>query len=205
MKTAMTVTYEVGEGLYINVTNYCTNHCFFCIRKNGEGAYGSDSLWLEREPTEEEILDSVFSRDLSKYKELVFCGYGEPSVRLGVCRSVALKVKAVAPHLSVRINTNGHSDLILERNTAPEYRDAFDTVSISLNAPTAEKYAEICHPVYKLSALDAVIEFARNVKEYVHSTVFTVVGDFLTEKEISECRSIADSVGIPLRVREYIG
>ena len=93
MKKDMTITYIVDSALYVNVTNRCTNNCEFCIRKNGDGAYGSDSLWLEREPTEEEILDSVFARDLSVFSEIVFCGYGEPSIRLDVCRSVALKIK----------------------------------------------------------------------------------------------------------------
>ena len=94
---AMTITYMVERGLYINVTNRCTNRCDFCIRNNGDGAYGSDSLWLEREPTEEEILESVFARDLENIPEVVFCGYGEPSCRLEVVRSVALKIKQKFP------------------------------------------------------------------------------------------------------------
>ena len=205
MKRAMTVFYEVDGSIYVNLTNRCNNNCEFCIRKNGDGAYGSDPLWLKREPTEAEALAMLEELDLSQYRELVFCGYGEPSVRLELCQKIASAARELCPKIKTRINTNGMSDLGFGENTAPKYANYFDTVSISLNAPNATKYDEICHPVYKLSALDAVIEFARNVKEYVHSTVFTVVGDFLTEKEISECRSIAESVGIPLRVREYIG
>ena len=122
----MCITYEVDSGLYVNMTNRCSNACTFCIRNNGDGAYGSDSLWLEREPTVDEVKASVFSRDLSKYTELVFCGYGEPTYRLVDARSVALAVKERAPHLRVRINTNGHSDLILGEDSAPLYKDAFD-------------------------------------------------------------------------------
>ena len=95
-KKSMTVTYEVGDGLYINLTNACTNRCDFCIRNNGDGAYGSDSLWLEREPKEDEVLKSVFARDLSIYSEVVFCGYGEPSMRLLLAREVALRIKESA-------------------------------------------------------------------------------------------------------------
>lgn len=204
MNKSMCITYEVGDGLYINVTNRCTNACSFCIRKNGDGAYGSDSLWLEHEPTEEEILAAISERRLSRYSEVVFCGYGEPSLRLEVVCRVARAIKEKCPTMPVRINTNGHSDLIFGRNTAPDYCGAFDTVSISLNAPTEEKYREICHPVYDKAVLNVVIEFAKNVNKCVQNTLFTVVRDFITEKELSECESICHSCGIPLKVRDYI-
>ena len=125
---AMTITYEVDTGLYINVTNRCTNRCDFCIRNNGDGAYGSDSLWLEREPTVDEVLEDVFSHDLTKYSELVFCGYGEPTVRLHDIREIALGIKKRYPSIKIRVNTNGHSDLIFGMDTAPLYKDAFDVV-----------------------------------------------------------------------------
>ena len=143
MKRAMTVTYRVENGLYVNMTNRCTNSCDFCIRNNGDGAYGSESLWLSREPSVEEAVVEILSRIPEGYSELVFCGYGEPSVRLHDCRAVALAVKEKYPTLPVRINTNGHSDLIFGEDTAPLYKGAFDTVSISLNAPTPEEYLEI--------------------------------------------------------------
>ena len=202
MKKDMTITYEVEGALYINVTNRCTNNCEFCIRKNGDGAYGSDSLWLEREPTEDEILDSVFSRDLSVYREIVFCGYGEPSIRLDVIRSVAVKIKEKCS-LPVRINTNGHSSLYHGYDTAPEYKDAFDCVSISLNTPSPERYDEICHPV-KAGSFEAMLDFAREVKKYVPSVLLSVVKDFLTTDELSECHRIAKDLGVTLKVRDYI-
>ena len=202
MKKDMTITYEVDGALYINVTNRCTNNCEFCIRKNGDGAYGSDSLWLMREPTEEEILDSVFSRDLTAYREIVFCGYGEPSIRLDVIRSVALKIKEKCA-LPVRINTNGHSSLFHGYDTAPEFGGAFDCVSISLNTPSPERYSEICHPV-KSGSFEAMLDFAREVKKYVPSVLLSVVRDFLTLEELDECRAIADSLGVTLKVRDYI-
>ena len=202
MKKDMTITYEVEGALYINVTNRCTNNCEFCIRKNGDGAYGSDSLWLEREPTEDEILDSVFSRDLSVYREIVFCGYGEPSIRLDVIRSVAVKIKEKCS-LPVRINTNGHSSLYHGYDTALAYKDAFDCVSISLNTPSPERYDEICHPV-KAGSFEAMLEFAREVKKYVPSVLLSVVKDFLTADELSECHRIAKDLGVTLKVRDYI-
>ena len=202
MKKDMTITYEVEGALYINVTNRCTNNCEFCIRKNGDGAYGSDSLWLEREPTEDEILESVFLRDLSAYREIVFCGYGEPSIRLDVIRSVAVKIKERCS-LPVRINTNGHSSLYHGYDTAPAYKDAFDCVSISLNTPSPERYDEICHPV-KAGSFEAMLDFVREVKNYVPSVLLSVVRDFLTADELAECHRIADDLGVTLKVRDYI-
>ena len=204
MEKRMTVTYEVGEGLYINMTNRCSNRCTFCIRNNGDGAYGSESLWLLREPCLEEVLESVFSRDLSKYTEVVFCGYGEPTYRLEDVRKVALAIKDKYPNMPIRINTNGQSDLILDFDTAPLFRDAFDVVSISLNASNSEKYVDICQPVFKNRAFNAIIEFAKNVKLYVQKVQFSVVRQTLTEKELSECEEIAKSSGVYLYVRDYI-
>ena len=89
MQKAMTIAYAVGKNLYLNITNRCSNRCDFCIRQNGDGAYGSNSLWLEREPTEEEILAAVDARDLKKYDEVIFCGYGEPTERLDTLVHVA--------------------------------------------------------------------------------------------------------------------
>ena len=204
MKKSMCITYEVGDGLYVNVTNRCTNSCDFCIRNNGDGAYGSDSLWLEREPSVEDILDSIFSRDLGKYTEIVFCGYGEPSVRLSDVCTVAKEIKRRGVQLPIRINTNGQSDLIHSRNTAPDYAGLFDTVSISLNTPNSQKYVDICHPVYKEKAFSAILTFAQNVKNYVQNTMFSLVRDFLTEEEISECERISRAIGVQLKLRDYI-
>ena len=205
MRKGMTVTYEVDGGLYVNITNRCSNRCEFCIRNNGDTAYGSEPLWLVREPTVEEISESVFSRDLKKYREIVFCGYGEPTYRLHDAVTVAKRIKEKYPDIPIRINTNGHSDLIHGCDTAPMYEGAFDTVSISLNTPNAERYVEICHPVYQKSAFEALVKFAKNVNKYVQNTCFSIVRQTLTEEEICECEKIAESVGVKLRIRDYIG
>ena len=148
MRKSMCITYIVEGKLYVNITNRCSNRCDFCIRNNGDGAYGSDSLWLEREPTVEEIKTSIFAYDLNRFPEIVFCGYGEPTYRLDDMIEVARAVKENCPEMKIRVNTNGQSDLINKRNTAPEFSGAIDTVSISLNTPDPKKYQEICHSVY---------------------------------------------------------
>lgn len=204
MKKSMCITYVVEDKVYVNITNKCSNRCEFCIRNNGDGAYGSDSLWLEREPTREEILEAVLANDLTAFPELVFCGYGEPTYRLDDAAFVARAVKEKHPNLKIRINTNGQSDLILGRKTAPEYEGAFDIVSISLNTPSAERYQQICHSVFGKEAFDAMLRFAGEVKDYVDVVALSAVKETLTEEEIEQCRSICRELGVTLRLRDYI-
>ena len=204
MKKSMCITYIVEDKLYVNITNRCSNRCEFCIRNNGDGAYGSDSLWLEREPTVEEIIASVFSRDLTVFPELVFCGYGEPTYRLGDAVLVAKAVKKKYPDLKIRINTNGHSDLINGRDTAPDYAGAFDIVSISLNTPNAVKYQQICHSVFGEKSFDALLDFAGKVKMYVPMVQLSAVKETLNSEEIELCKEICARLGVTLRLRDYI-
>lgn len=206
MKKSMTVTYEVDGGLYVNLTNRCPNRCDFCIRNNGDGAYGSDPLWLLHEPTEKQTLADIFSRgDIAvKYRELVFCGYGEPTCRIDTLISVAKEVKRRFPSLQIRVNTNGEGNLINGRDIAPDFSGVIDFVSVSLNTPDAEEYTALCHPVYGNSAFPAILDFAREVKKYVPVVAFSVVRQTLTEEQLKRCYDIAAACGVSLRVRELI-
>ena len=204
MEKKMTVTYEVEDGLYINMTNRCSNSCSFCIRNNGDGAYGSDSLWLKREPTVDEVLASVFAREVSKYKEIVFCGYGEPTSRLEDARAVALRIKERYPSMRIRMNTNGQSDLILKKDTAPMFEGAFDAVGISLNTANAKEYLRICRPVFGEAAYECLLAFAKRLKKFVPEVTFSVVRQTLTEEELDTCREHAAAAGVHLKIREYI-
>lgn len=205
MKKGLCITYEVEGALYVNITNKCSNRCEFCIRNNGDGAYGSDPLWLEREPSVTEVVEDILSQDLTKYREIVFCGYGEPSYRLVDIREIVKAVKEVYPNVKVRINTNGQSDLILKTDTAKLYEGVFDAVSISLNSPFAAKYQEICKSVYGEEAFYAILSLAKKLKDKIPSVVFSVVDRFISAEEIEECEKIALQCGVPLRVRSYIG
>ncbi len=200
----MTITYEVDGALYVNITNRCSNRCDFCIRNNGDGAYGSNSLWLSREPTLEEIFESIKNASPDRYKELVFCGYGEPTERLETLIEVAKKVKENFD-IKIRVNTNGQSSLIHKVDTAPVFKDVVDTVSISLNAPNAKEYDKVCHSAFGEAAFDGLLDFASKVKDYVPSVVLTVVDVALSEQEIEECKALAAKIDVPLRVRKYIG
>ena len=197
----MTILYDVGGKLYINLTNKCPCNCTFCIRRNGDGAYGSDSLWLEHEPSLDEVKAAFAKVDMSKYKEVVFCGYGEPMERVNEVIAVGEFVKANYGDVTVRLNTNGLGDKIHGVPTAKLLQGAVDIVSISLNSYCREKYNEVTRPKWD-DAFDAMLSFAADCKSYLPQVVFTVV-DVIPPEDISRAKALAMSIGIPLRVREY--
>ncbi len=197
----MTILYDVGGKLYINLTNKCPCNCTFCIRHNGDGAYGSDSLWLEHEPSLDEVKAAFAKVDMSKYKEVVFCGYGEPMERVNEVIAVGEFVKANYGDVTVRLNTNGLGDKIHGVPTAKLLQGAVDIVSISLNSYCKEKYNEVTRPKWD-DAFDAMLSFAADCKSYLPQVVFTVV-DVIPPEDISRAKALAMSIGIPLRVREY--
>ena len=200
----MTVTYPVHNGIYVNMTNRCPCACTFCLRQNGESIYGSDSLWLEREPTVKEVCDSIDAWDLNKYNEVVFCGYGEPTERLDDLIEVAKYIKSKSD-IKIRINTNGLADLIWNEPTAPKLQGLIDTVSISLNATNKEEYLKIVRPKFGIESYEAMLKFTKECTKYVPLVVMTVV-DIVTSKEEQEiCRKICESVGATLRIRPYEG
>jgi radical SAM enzyme (TIGR04100 family) len=202
MKKSMTLSYEIDGSLYLNITNKCPCNCTFCIRNNGDGAYGSDPLWLEHQPTAEEIKANLASRDLGAYKQIVFCGYGEPTCELELLKATARYIREVCK-TPIRVNTNGLSDLINKRETASDFAGLVDCVSISLNAPTKEEYNAVTRPSFGEESFAAMLKFTGDVKAYVPQVMFTVV-DIIGEEEIARSKAVADKVGIHLRVREMI-
>ena len=202
----MVITYPVKSGLYVNLTNRCPCACEFCLRNNAPGVFGSDSLWLDREPTVDEIIASIESRNLDDFTELVFCGYGEPTERLDDLLAVARHVKSIRPGMHVRVNTNGLSDLIHGEPTAAKLKGLVDTVSISLNTPDPEEYLKVCRPKFGLESWQSMLDFARSCRDYVPNVVMTIVDAPVTTPEIQEkCKAITDSLGVRLRIRPYEG
>ena len=197
----MTITYPVRNGIYVNMTNRCPCACTFCLRQNAPGVYGSDPLWLDREPTVEEVEQSLSKWDLSSMDEVVFCGYGEPTEALDVlCQTAAyLKQQPGCPPL--RIDTNGLSDLIHGAPTAHRFQDLIDTVSISLNAGDEQEYNQVTRPKFP-EAFQALQRFAVDCKQYVPHVMFTVV-DVIPKEQIRLSQELADRLGVPLRVRTY--
>lgn len=200
----MTITYPARTGIYVNMTNRCPCACTFCLRQNKDHVFDSDSLWLDREPTVQEVCDSIDGWDLTKYEEIVFCGYGEPTERLYDLLKVAAYIKSKSD-IKIRINTNGLADLIWNEGTASKLEGLIDTVSISLNATNKEEYLKVVRPKFGIDSYDAMLKFAKDCTNYV-SNVFMTVVDVVTTKEEQEiCREICRSVGAMLRVRPYEG
>lgn len=200
----MTITYPARTGIYVNMTNRCPCACTFCLRHNKDHVFDSDSLWLDREPTVQEVCDSIDKWELSKFDEVVFCGYGEPTERLYDLLEVSKYIRAKSD-IKIRINTNGLADLIWKESTASNLKGLIDTVSISLNATNKEDYLKVVRPKFGIDSYDAMLKFAKECAAYVPSVVMTVV-DVVTSKEEQElCRKICESVGATLRVRPYEG
>ena len=197
----LTFVYAVHDNLYIKLTNRCPCSCTFCIRHNGDGAYGSDSLWLEREPTCEEVLGEFDKYDMSKFSEIVFCGYGEPMERAEDVAFIGKELKKRYPDKLIRLNTNGLSDKIHGKPTAHLLKGAVDIVSISLNSGNAEDYNKVTRPKWA-DSFEAMLSFAEDCKKYVPKVMFTVV-DVISEREINESKAVSEKLGIPLRIRPY--
>ena len=204
----MPIIYEYEDALYVNLTNKCNCNCEFCLRHGRkEGSiYTEDSLWLEREPTRQEALDSFLSRDVCSYREIVFCGYGEPTYRIEDILWLVdqLKERFGGQLPPVRINTNGHANLFLGRDVAPLLQGRVDTISISLNGSTPEEYCAVTKPRQGMQAWDAMLDFARECKEYVPHVVMTIVDKDKTPEEITRCRRLTEDLGVTLRIRAYI-
>ena len=204
----MTITYEYEGALYVNLTNKCNCNCEFCLRhgKAQGSIYTEDSLWLEREPTRQEALGSFLSRDIPSYCEIVFCGYGEPTYRLNDLLWLVDELKALYGEKlpPIRINTNGHANLINGRDVCPELKGRIDTLSISLNSDNAKDYTDLCHPVQGEEAYQAMLDFADEAKHYVPHVVMTIVDKDKTPQEIEHCKQIAADLGVTLRIRSFI-
>ena len=200
----MTITYQVKNAVYVNLTNRCPCNCTFCLRHNGPGVFGSGPLWLEREPTLEETIESLGQWDYERFREVVFCGYGEPTERLDVLLAAAAHLKERDPALRVRVNTNGLSDLIHGKPTAPLFVGKVDCLSISLNTDDPAEYLSVCRPKFGEAAYPAMLKFTQEAAALLPSVVMTVVGEPVTSLEKQErCRAIAEGLGARLRVRPY--
>lgn len=199
----MTIVYVFENTLYLNITNRCTNSCDFCVRTVSDGYYSENSLWLEYEPSLDETLTALEKYKSDDYKEIVFCGYGEPTCRLNIMLQVCRFIRKKSG-IKIRLNTNGHASLIEHHDTAPLFEGLLDTVSVSLNAADAESYQNICHSKFGKSAFYGMLDFAREVKKYVPEVLFSVVRTTIPESDVEKCKKIADEYGIRLRVRELV-
>ena len=195
----MTLLYPIENSLYVNITNLCCCKCVFCVRDITDSVGGSDSLWLDHEPTIDELKAELEKFNLDEYEEVVFCGYGEPLMRINEVVEFANYIKT-KKNIKIRVNTNGLADLIHKKKTAVLLKDAIDAVSISLNAPNEEVYLEVAKPAFGIKSFDAMLSFAKDCKTCIKEVCFSVV-DEITDEEIRQSQELADSLDIPLIVR----
>ena len=187
------VAYRIRQSLYLNITNRCTNECSFCVRFHSDFVKGHN-LRLDAEPSVQEVKAAI--GDPSAYKEIVFCGYGEPTLRLDLIKDVAKWVKEHGGR--VRINTNGHGNLIHGRNIVPELKGLVDAVSVSLDAHDEETYNRLCAPSFE-GAFGAVVDFIRLAAATIPQVQATIVE--APGVDVDACRRLCKDLGATLRVR----
>ncbi len=201
---AETYAYRVDNGIYLNITNRCTNDCVFCLRNNGSTAYGSDPLWLKREPSSDEVISAVEKIFFPECECFVFCGYGEPTCKFDVLIETAKLLKSKYD-IPIRLNTNGHSELInRDPESTKQLFGLIDKVSISLNSANAKAYDELCKPIFGQIAYEAMFSFGKHCVGNIPEVVFSVVEETLSPEEIDICSKKVAEIGAKLRIRKFI-
>ena len=180
----MSILYRYGSTYYINMTNRCPCRCVFCVRDSTPRLGDADSLWLDHEPTVDEVMEELRKVDLSKSREVVFCR--------------RIKAEFGKP---VRLDTNGLGSLINGRDIVPEMEGVIDSVSISLNAPNSDEYQEVSRPSFGEAAYPAVLEFIRECRERISGVTVSVVGGSISQESEDECARMAREMNVRFRVR----
>ena len=197
------ILYIFEDTPYLNITNKCPCACTFCIRQNGKSLGSAENLWLNKDPDFSQIKATLDAFDFTDVKEIVFCGYGEPTCAydnlIKACKYIKKKHKGV----KIRINTNGLSDLINKKPTAKAICENADIISVSLNAPDAQTYNSLCNPKFGDESFDAVINFIKDCKKYCDDVRVSAV-NVLNDEEINKCKKLADELGVKLRIREKV-
>lgn len=196
------IVYTLEGGVYLNITNKCPCNCAFCIRQKGDAVGEASKLWFDNEPTIDEIKKAIDDFDFSNVNSAVFCGYGEPTNAYDNLIESAKYIKKINPNCQLRLNTNGLSDLINEKETAKELSEVFDCISVSLNNATSEKYDKITRNIYNGKAFNAMLKFTSECVKYCKDVHMTVV-DVITKEDIEASRKVCESTGAKFIVRSF--
>jgi TatD DNase family protein len=191
------IAYQIRDSLYLNITNKCTNMCSFCIRFKTDFVKGH-KLNLDHEPSVDEIMNAIKQTE-SPYREVVFCGYGEPMLRLDVVKDVSTELKKRG--VRIRVNTNGLGNLIWKRDVLPELVGLVDEFSVSLNAQNADLYNDICRPEFGPESFQAVLDFIERAASMFEKVTVTAVE--IPEVDIQSIKKLAESRGAFFGARHY--
>lgn len=194
--------YKFGNNLYVNLTNRCNANCVFCLRQTREQMENSGSLWLEREPSVEETERAFAAWNVEDFDEVVFCGFGEPTLRLQELLEVADFVRSNYKK-PVRLNTNGLANLEYGRDITPLLRGKIDVLSVSLNTPDRQKYYELTRNKFGPDGFAGMLDFVRRAKTYVPKIILSTVATTLTAQEEEQCKKICEELGVIYRIRPF--
>ncbi|MBP3821077.1 radical SAM protein [bacterium] len=196
------LVYELDNKIYINLTNKCTNDCIFCLRNDKDDVKGQE-LWLDDEnSTAQDVIKQLKNFELSD--EVIFCGYGEPMLKLEVLKDVAKYLKENYPNIKIRVNTNGHANYVFKRNVVPELKGLVDEFSVSLNGVSSEEYERLSQPKFD-GAYEEVKKFIKACSDEGISVVASVVEGYKGQHlDLEKCEQICASLGAKFRAREWI-
>ena len=190
------IAYRIRNSLYLNITNRCSNRCTFCPKFDDFTVKGHN-LMLDNEPSFEEIMSAIGQPE--GIDEIVFCGFGEPLIRLDLVKQVAGELKQKG--FCIRINTDGQANQVHGCDILPELAGLVDSISVSLNAPDAATYSRICNTPFGEAGFSSVCDFIRTATVHIPQVIASAVS--LPGIDLEECRRLAESLGAKFRVREY--
>lgn len=196
--------YTLDGKIYINLTNLCTNDCVFCIRAIKDDVVGAN-LFLDTEVLDiNEVKKQLDGFGPDKYSEIIFCGYGEPILKLDALKEIAAYIKEKYPHIKNRINTNGHGNLIYKRNIVPELKGIIDSVSISFNGEDKAVYDAISLPKIE-NAYEGMKDFIQECVQQGIETTATIVTGYKNYKvNLEDCKSQIEALGAKFRERPWL-
>jgi len=189
------VVYRYGDSLYVNVTSKCQNSCIFCVRNAADGLSGYN-LRHKEDPSDELVLSTIREFPVEKFRELVFCGFGEPTLR----SRLIMKASAAAGSRGVRtrLNTNGLCTSFMSEDKVLELLSCFDSVSISLNASGAKEYNRIC-PSQIENSWEHLMKFVKLAgRAHIETQLSAVKSSGVDVKRVT---ALANRLHMPLRVR----
>ena len=194
------IIYTYKDSVYANITNKCNCRCTFCIRFVKDGVGDADTLWHQVNPSKEEVIDAIKNFDFTGYKELVFCGYGEPTCQLDILLDAANYARK-EKSLKIRLNTNGQGSAENGRDIVPELSQVIDSVSVSLNAPSKKEYEEVTRPILS-NGFENMVEFTKRCREVIGDVRWSIV-DVLPQEEKDRCIALSKEHNIPLKIRKF--
>lgn len=191
-----TLVYQIEKNLYINLTDRCTLACQFCPKHNGCTEVKGYDLVLEIRPPAQQIIDLI--GDPTQYDSVVFCGYGEPTLRLKPMLDIAHWIKQEGG--KTRLNTDGLGNLVNKRNILPQLSECIDALSISLNAQNEAVYIRHCQPALK-GSYEAMLQFTELAPNYISDVSASAING-LEGVDIDACRKLAEQRGVKFKQRE---